>query len=49
MDGEIQKLRVDLKQRDSDDRTYQNLREELKLLMEKAEKGILPKLHIFIS
>ncbi|GFO15843.1 coiled-coil domain-containing protein 18 [Plakobranchus ocellatus] len=40
MDGEIQRLRYDLKQRDSDDRTYQNLHDELKVLMEKVEMGV---------
>ncbi|XP_005105710.1 coiled-coil domain-containing protein 18 isoform X2 [Aplysia californica] len=40
MDGEIQRLRCDLKSRDSDDRTYQNLREELKILMDKVEGGM---------
>ncbi|KAK3779385.1 hypothetical protein RRG08_052607 [Elysia crispata] len=40
MDGEIQRLRTDLKQRDSDDRTYQNLHDELKILMDKVERGV---------
>ncbi|CAL1530532.1 unnamed protein product [Lymnaea stagnalis] len=40
MDGEIQRLRYDLKQRDADDRTYQNLHDELKVLMDKVEGGV---------
>ncbi|KAI8778935.1 coiled-coil domain-containing protein 18 isoform X1 [Biomphalaria glabrata] len=40
MDGEIQRLRYDLKQRDADDRTYQNLHDELKVLMDKVESGV---------
>ncbi|CAG5115524.1 unnamed protein product, partial [Candidula unifasciata] len=40
MDGEIQRLRYDLKQRDADDRTYQNLHDELRVLMDKVESGV---------
>ncbi|CAG5120996.1 unnamed protein product, partial [Candidula unifasciata] len=40
MDGEIQRLRYDLKQRDADDKTYQNLHDELKVLMERVESGV---------
>lgn len=40
MDSEIQRLRADLKQRDADERTYSNLRDELKVLMDRVECGM---------